>query len=404
VSGSATLTVTNAPAVSIGFLRTLVDPASFLATNSTAMWQATGLITTATNITTGNTASYYLQDGTGGVNLFVTGGSAFRPNMGDVVTVIGFLSSFGGLELEVDLTGGFPARNATMVQILSNNIAAYPLPKVLSWEHLGVAPTNADLNYNVAGSVVILTNVYFYTNTGVVTPPPGTRANKFYWVTNSAGKFTQVAVYDQLVSDLTNRTLPAFAYSVQGVLIPFGNPSTGVPTNGNYEVGITRWIDVNTNTPAAPLISGGPANQTNVVGTTAAFSATVAGYAPLSYQWLYNGSPLSDNGRITGSSTTALSIGNVSLGDAGTYSLQASNWVGVATKSATLTVTGPAPIPLEVQTLGGGANLQFTWSDPLFSLAQATNVLGPYVKIPGAVSGYITGTTNAESYFRLTWP
>jgi Immunoglobulin domain len=248
-SHGATLTVTDAPPVSIAYLRTLVNPNTFAATNTTLMFRTTGLITTAANITSGNTASYYLQDGTGGINLFVTGGSSFRPNMGDVVTAVGFLSSFrGGLELVADLRGTVGALNATLVQILSNNIAAYPTPKLLSWDNLGVAPTNADLNYNWAGSVVLLTNVYFGTNAGLVTPPPGSRADRFPWVTNSSGKYTQIAVYSGQVNDLTNRTLPSFAYWIQGVLIPFTTNAAGtVPTTGSYEVGITRWVDVATN-------------------------------------------------------------------------------------------------------------------------------------------------------------
>jgi hypothetical protein len=68
---------------------------------------------------------------------------------------------------------------------------------------------------------------------------------------------------------------------------------------------------------------------------------------------------------------------------------------------ATLTVTAPAPIPLQVQTLGGGgggaANLQFTWTNSVFSLAWTTKVLGPYVKIPAAAGGCTNDTTNAPS-------
>jgi hypothetical protein len=243
----ATLAITDAPPVSISFLRTLVDTNKFAATNSSLLWRTTGLITTATNITTGNTASYYLQDGTGGINLFVTGGSSFRPNMGDEVTVVGFLSSFGGsLELEADLTGAIGVNNATLVQILSNNIAAYPAPIVVSWDNLGSTPTNANLNYNVAGSVVALTNVYFYTNSGVNTLS-GT--NRFYWVTNSNHQLTQVGIEAQVVRDLTNRIMPSFAYRVQGILVPFTSTSASSPilTNGNYEVIVTRWVDVATN-------------------------------------------------------------------------------------------------------------------------------------------------------------
>jgi len=67
------LSVIIPPTVSIAFLRGLVDPANnWLATNSTIAYQATGIITTYTNITSGNTASYYLQDATAGINIFAT--------------------------------------------------------------------------------------------------------------------------------------------------------------------------------------------------------------------------------------------------------------------------------------------------------------------------------------------
>jgi hypothetical protein len=392
-STGATLTITNPPAASIAYLHTLVDPASFAATNSTLFWQATGLITTATNITTGNTASYYLQDGTGGINLFVTGGSSFRPNIGDEVTIVGFLSTFGGnLEIEADITGAVPANNATSVEILSNNIAAYPTPLVVSWTNLFMGNgTNANLTYNYMGSQVLLTNVYFGTNANKTTTAT---ASPTYVVTNANGRIARVILYSQVDNDMTNRTTPTFAYSIQGPLIG---------TSAGYAVGVTRWSDVNTNGPAGPAISG-VVNQTNVVGTTAAFNATVGGFTPLGLQWRFNGNPLSDNGHITGSTTASLSINNVSAADAGTYALVASNWVGTATSAATLTVKSPAAIPLNVQTSGGGAYLSFNWSDPSFSLAEATNVLGPYVKIPGAVSGYTLGTTNSAMFFRLIWP
>jgi Immunoglobulin I-set domain/Immunoglobulin domain len=398
-STSALLTVTNPPAANIGFLHTLVDTNTFYPTNQSAMWQVTGIITSATNTTTGNTASYYLQDGTGGINLFITGGSSFRPQLGDEVSAVGFLSPFNGslMEFFVDLTGAVGARNATYAQILSNNIAAYPQPKVISWDTLGVAPTNANLNYNYAGSIVILTNVYFGTNTGVVTPPPGTRGNKFYWVTNSAGKYTQIAVYDNLDNDLTNRTLPSFAYSVQGFLIPFTSTVAGArPTNGNYEIGITRWAEVNTTTPAAPLISPGPTNQTNAPGTTAAFSGTVQGYTPLGYQWLFNGNPLSDSAHISGSTTTSLNISNVTTADAGTYTLQATNWIGIATALATLTVPSPVTAVTNVVSVRSGSNLQITYSGGAannFVLVGTNNVTAPVTNWP--VVAITNGTTPA---------
>ena len=102
-SSNAVVQVVTPPAVSIAYLRTLVDPTTYLATNSTLLYSATGTVTTFTNLTTGNTSSYYLQDSTAGINIFATFGSTFRPAQGDVVTFVGFLSSFNStLELGAD--------------------------------------------------------------------------------------------------------------------------------------------------------------------------------------------------------------------------------------------------------------------------------------------------------------
>ncbi len=207
-SAGAVLTVSVPPATTIAYLRTLVDPTTFAPTNTSLLYQATGLITTLTNTTTGNTASYYLQDGTGGINLFCTFGSTFRPAIGDVVTAVGPLALFSSnLELLVDLNN--PAQG---VAILSNNIAAYPAAIPVPWDNLYQFGTNADLNYNYAGSVVLLTNVYFGPNAGVVT----TNGNYNLVVTNASGQTARVLLPAALNNDLTNRTIPTFAASGTG--------------------------------------------------------------------------------------------------------------------------------------------------------------------------------------------
>src|SRR5207302_8079398 len=145
--------------VSIAYLRTLVDPTSYLATNSSILYQNTGTVTTFTNLTTGNTSSYYLQDSTAGINIFATFASTFRPMQGDVVTWVGFLSSFSSnLELGADPTTS-PASSYT---VLSNNIASLPAPKIIPF----TITNNLALSEATEGSVVMLTNVYFGANAG----------------------------------------------------------------------------------------------------------------------------------------------------------------------------------------------------------------------------------------------
>jgi hypothetical protein len=66
------------------------------------------------------------------------------------------------------------------------------------------------------------------------------------------------------------------------------------------------------------------------------------------------------------------------------------------------TVVTPSPIPLLFQSASN--QLTFTWSNPAFSLAVATNVMGPYVKIPASASPFVTNTSGAAGFFRLVYP
>jgi len=89
----------------------------------------------------------------------------------------------------------------------------------------------------------------------------------------------------------------------------------------------------------APSISGQPANQTVTAGGNAVFAVTANGTAPLLYQWLKNGSTLTNNGAIGGATTASLTLTGVQAADAGNYSLVVSSDYGTVTSStAVLTV------------------------------------------------------------------
>lgn len=96
-----------APVATIGELRTMVDPVFFLPTNTTALWTVTGTVTSYTNLTTAANSSFYMQDGTGGINVFFGGTTEARPQAGDNVTVVGPLGQFNSL-LELNLTTATP--------------------------------------------------------------------------------------------------------------------------------------------------------------------------------------------------------------------------------------------------------------------------------------------------------
>jgi hypothetical protein len=85
-----------------------------------------------------------------------------------------------------------------------------------------------------------------------------------------------------------------------------------------------------------PFFSRQPVSQTVIVGNTAAFSASVSGSVPISYQWMKGASP------VPGATAATLVISNAYFTDAGSYSVQAVNAVGTTNStSATLTVMPP---------------------------------------------------------------
>ena len=85
-----------------------------------------------------------------------------------------------------------------------------------------------------------------------------------------------------------------------------------------------------------PSIVTPPAAVTAARGTTATFSVTAAGEAPLRYQWRKNGAD------VAGATAASLRLDNVQFGDAGLYSVVVSNPAGTVTSGdAALTVNAP---------------------------------------------------------------
>ncbi|MGD0262730.1 MAG: immunoglobulin domain-containing protein [Verrucomicrobiota bacterium] len=89
-------------------------------------------------------------------------------------------------------------------------------------------------------------------------------------------------------------------------------------------------VNVLTNVAGPPVITDQPIARTMPLGGTAAFSVVAGGTTPLSYQWRWNGTNLTDGGGISGSITPSLAIGNVAAANLGTYSVFVTNAFGAA--------------------------------------------------------------------------
>jgi hypothetical protein len=97
--------------------------------------------------------------------------------------------------------------------------------------------------------------------------------------------------------------------------------------------------------PIPPAIITQPASCTNIAGTTAMFSVTAGGTAPLSYQWLKNGSTLTNGGNVSGAIMTNLALSNVQDADAASYTVAVANSSGSVTSAQTvLSVLDPPVI------------------------------------------------------------
>lgn len=251
LSSNAVLSAMPAPAVTIGYLRTLVDPVFFLPTNTTALYTVTGIVTTHTNITSAANSSLYMQDETGGINVFF-GGSTARPAAGDSVTVTGPLGQFNSL-LELNLTSNDPAHS--IVTNSSGNLL--PPGQVLPFSFTNGAAFGGvgESIRKFQGLVVTLTNVYFVNAGGTF----GSGAN--YVMTNQAGERFSFRV-DSRVFDIIGKPIPQFAWTVTGPMAFFLN-ATAPNRSAGYQILPTRYADIVTLPPPAvtgtgSLIAGQP--------------------------------------------------------------------------------------------------------------------------------------------------
>ncbi len=147
-----------------------------------------------------------------------------------------------------------------------------------------------------------------------------------------------------------------------------------------------------------PWIAYNPVGQSASSGGDVAFTSRPAsGYEGLTLQWHHYGIPLADGpsamGSILGANEPTLHIANVSVPDAGPYTLVVSNATGADTSAAaTLTVDGilgvEAPVPAQttrIESLGpnptnGSASLEFRLARGASVQARVHDVAGRVVR------------------------
>ncbi|HEU5396553.1 MAG TPA: immunoglobulin domain-containing protein, partial [Verrucomicrobiae bacterium] len=203
----------------------------------------------------------------------------------------------------------------------------------------------------------------------------------------------------------TGQSPLAYQWQFDGTNLPDATKALLVLSNvvvgqaGTYSVIITNSYGAIASSNAtlavtALAITSQPQNQSVLGGATASFAVTVNGQSPLAYQWLFNGTILSD------ATNNPLVLSNALVSESGTYSVIVTNAYGsIASSNATLTVT---PLAITAQPTN-----RITW--PNGSAIFKVNVSGaaPFnfewqcngVDVPGTWTNALTITNAQASQF-----
>jgi hypothetical protein len=213
---------------------------------------------------------------------------------------------------------------------------------------------------------------------------------------------------------------------------------------GSYELVASNAANMATSMVAnlvilvPPDFTQGPSNEAVELGSNATFEVTMDGTPPFGYQWYFNGTQLTNDGHISGSTSQMLTITSVEPPDVGSYSVIVTNSAGSATSgvaaltistpllwsqpqsqsvfagaTVTLSVTATGEQPLAYQWQFDGTNMPGATEDPLTLSNVLASQAGTYSVTASnnygtAVSSNATLTVTALSIKaqptnRITW-
>ena len=189
---------------------------------------------------------------------------------------------------------------------------------------------------------------------------------------------------------------------------------TNLTVGTNYVVVYNDAAGSVTSGVARVVVITAPTSISTNSGVDVQFTVLASGPQTPTYQWSTNGVNLTASSHYGGVTNATLTITNIQLADAGTYSVTAVDDDGSVTVSAALSVSLPLPPVLSgVKLVGTNAVLTFTSpngtdSTNSYTLQSSPQVQGPYVGTPGTITGaagsfqfIVPLTTNSTMFYRL---
>ncbi len=128
-----------------------------------------------------------------------------------------------------------------------------------------------------------------------------------------------------------------YANTIAGISTSGNQPFSGVIDEVRFYNAALTLTDINSIRTSPFLITTQPQNQNVCLGETANLSLNVMTPnmgSTLTYQWTFNGSPLTNGGSISGANTTNLQISNFQVSNEGTYNCIVSPGCNEATSSS----------------------------------------------------------------------
>ena len=223
------------PAVSIYELRGMVDGTFYLPTNTTALWQATGTVTTYTNLTAAPNMSIVIQDATAGIGVFFGGNAANLPQAGDSITVIGSLGNFNSA-LQLNISAADPSN--LLITNSHNNPLPTPYVLPLSFTNgIGFGGVSNVVRKYV-GALVTFPNVGFTDAGGTFGTGQLTEI-----ITNTCGDNFRVFFNAAASGVVSGQPVPTFPVSVTGPMSYFLT-ATAPDRSTGFELDPTRYVDI----------------------------------------------------------------------------------------------------------------------------------------------------------------
>lgn len=177
----------------------------------------TGVLTVATGVFSATNVDVYMQDATGGTNVFAFGlDSTFSMTRGNSYTVIGSIAQFSGK--------GEIIPDDLLTDIIDNGPATEPGPVTKT-----LAALNGGESEGLEGQLVAIAAV---TNTGAVDPWPAVDNDANVEITDDGGTNVYTLRVDR-DTEIDGSSEPAWPVNVQGILTQF---DTAVPYTEGYQI------------------------------------------------------------------------------------------------------------------------------------------------------------------------